>query len=234
MFEYPLTSRCAIFLLNIGLIFSRESTPGLSRAYIKAGYLTRRRPTSMSNAVPSFRSRGGPTEPQNFRQPWISWLPFPLTHRLKRLRILDSLGSTGFLGIWLVNDEMKAPRFSTIELKVEGMARRRANHQLLRVPWGRFSRAYDEYPRWQGLALWGELLAGTGARGQSSVLATINKHCPGLVEGRSRLQQSTPLGLDLLEWVHTQKFDYAKRQGWLDALIFYGVRHPFSRGAWAY
>jgi len=133
-----------------------------------------------------------------------------------------------------VNDEMKAPRFSSIELKVEGMARRKANHQLLRVPWSRFCRAYDEYPRWQGLALWGELVAGTGARGQSSVLATINKHCPGFVEGRSRLQQSTPLGLQLLEWVHTKKFDYAKRQGWLDALIFYGVRHPFSQGAWAY
>jgi hypothetical protein len=133
-----------------------------------------------------------------------------------------------------VNDRMKALRFSRIELKVQGIARRKANHQLLRVPWDRFRRAYDEYPRWQGLALWGELLNGTGARGQSSVLATINKHCPGFVEGRSRLQRSTPLGLHLLEWVHTKKFDYAKRQGWLDALIFYGVRHPFSRGAWAY
>lgn len=129
---------------------------------------------------------------------------------------------------------MKAPRFSSIELKVQGMARRKANHQLLRVPWGRFHRAYDEYPRWQGMALWGELVAATGARGQSSVLATINKHCPGFVEGRSRLQQSTPLGLHLLEWVHTQRFGDAKQQCWLDALIFYGVRHPLSRGAWAY
>jgi len=63
-----------------------------------------------------------------------SMATFPLTHRLKRLRILDSLGSAGSLGFWLVNDEMKAPRFSSIELKVEGMARRKANRQLLRVP----------------------------------------------------------------------------------------------------
>ncbi len=84
------------------------------------------------------------------------------------------------------------------------------------------------------LALWGEAVLGAGTRGQSFLLATLDKHCAGFVAGRSRLQRSEPLALDLLEWVHTQRFGYAKQQGWLEALIFYGVRHPFSRGAWAY
>ncbi len=129
---------------------------------------------------------------------------------------------------------MKAPRFSRIELKVHGMARRKANHQLLRVPWGTFRRAYEEYPRWQALALWGEAILGTGPPGHSSLLAALNKRCPGFVAGRSQLRQSEPLALNLLEWVHTQRFGYAKQECWLDALIFYGVRHPLSRGAWAY
>jgi len=133
-----------------------------------------------------------------------------------------------------VNGEMKTPRFSRIELKVQDMARRKASRQLLRVPWGRFRRAYDEYPRWQALALWGEVVLGTGTRGHSSLLATLNKHCPGFFGGRSRSRQSEPLALNLLEWVHTQRFGDAKRESWLDALIFYGVRHPLSRGAWAY
>ncbi len=122
---------------------------------------------------------------------------FPLTRRLKRLRILDSLGSAGSAEIWLVNDRMKTPRFSSIELKAQGMARRKANHQLLRVPWGTFRRAYEEYPRWQALALWGELVVGMGACGQSYLLATLNKHCRGFVAGRSRLRRSEPLALNL-------------------------------------
>ena len=133
-----------------------------------------------------------------------------------------------------VKNGMKAPRFSRIELKVRGMARRKANQQLLRVPWGRFRRAYDQYPRWQALALWGEAVLGTGTSGHSSLLATLNEHCPGFIVGRSGLRQCEPLGLNLLEWVHTQRFGYAKNEYWLDALIFYGVRHPLSRGAWEF
>lgn len=133
-----------------------------------------------------------------------------------------------------VKNEMKAPRFSSVELRVQAIANREATKQLLRVPWGRFRRAYDEYPRWQALALWGEAVLGTGTRGHSSLLATLNKYCPGYVVGRSRLRQCEPLALNLLEWVHTQRFGYAKQEYWLDALIFYGVRHPLSRGAWAY
>ena len=37
-----------------------------------------------------------------------------------------------------------------------------------------------------------------------------------------------------MEWVHTNRFGHVKRQGWLDALVFYGLRHPLSRRAWAY
>lgn len=131
-------------------------------------------------------------------------------------------------------NEVKAPRFSSSELKVQDSVRRRANQQLLRTPWRRFRAAYEEYPRWQAMALWSEILLEMGARGESSVLATLNKCCPDFVAGRQRLGQSEPLALDLLEWAHTQRFGYAKQECWLDALIFYGVRHPLSRGAWAY
>src|ERR1700756_5144305 len=34
---------------------------------------------------------------------------------------------------------MKAPRFLSVELRVQGIASRETNNQLLRVPWGRFS-----------------------------------------------------------------------------------------------
>lgn len=139
----------------------------------------------------------------------------------------------GTTSAYCMKDGMKAARFSSVELGVQVIASRKAADQLLRVPWGRFRRAYEEYPRWQALALWGEAVIGT-ERPPSSLFTTFNKHCPGFIEGSSRWQQSEPSALNLLEWVHTNRFGSAKRQGWLDALIFYGVRHPLSRGAWEY
>lgn len=134
-----------------------------------------------------------------------------------------------------VKNGTKAARFSSVELRVQAIASREAINQLLQVPWGRFRKAYEEYPRWQALALWAEaVIEAEGGRRPSSLLATLKKRCPGFIARRSRSEQSGPLALHFLEWVHTNRFSDAKRQGWLDALIFYGVRHPLSRGAWAY
>jgi hypothetical protein len=134
----------------------------------------------------------------------------------------------------LVKDGMNTPRLSSVEVRVQASASREAANQLLRVSWRTFRRAYEEYPRWQALALWGEAVIGMKGHTPSSVLTTLKKHCPGFIEARRRSQQFEPLALRLLEWAHTKRFRNAKEQSWLDALIFYGVRHPLSRGAWAY
>ncbi|MGB6875416.1 MAG: hypothetical protein WBD87_05225 [Candidatus Acidiferrales bacterium] len=120
--------------------------------------------------------------------------------------------------------------FSGTELKVQMLASRLARRQLLRVPWRLFRRAYEEYPQWQGLALWSHsVMAGEG-HDPSDLLRTLRDRCPGFVGGAI---SPADLSLGLLEWIHEREFGYAKRQGWLDALIFYGVRHPRSQAAWA-
>jgi hypothetical protein len=129
---------------------------------------------------------------------------------------------------------MKAPRFSTAELEVRAIAGRRANEQLLLVQWRRFRRAYEEYPRWQAFALWGRAVIASEGHAPSWFLATLRERCPRFSEDAASSQQPELLAFHLLDWVHNQRFGYAKRQGWLDALTFYGVRHPRSRGAWAY
>lgn len=129
---------------------------------------------------------------------------------------------------------MSDEEFSKSELKVRAIARRRANAQLLRVPWSRFQRAYEDYPRWQALALWVQAVIA----GQNSVPAwladDLRKHCPGFVEHEETSHEPKVMGLHLLEWAHNHEFGFAKRQGWLDALMFYGVRHPHSECAWTY
>lgn len=136
--------------------------------------------------------------------------------------------------MFLAKHGMKALRFSHAELKVRAIASRRANAQLLRVPWRRFHRAYEEYPRWQSLALWSRAIIGAEGRVPSTLLTTLQEQCPGFIQDEATSWEPELLAYHLLEWVHNQRFRYAKRQGWLDALTFYGVRHLRSESAWAY
>jgi hypothetical protein len=133
---------------------------------------------------------------------------------------------------------MKQPRnkseFSKTELRVRAVASRRANDQLLRVPWTKFWRAYEEYPRWHALALWTQGIVAMLDSVPPWLVVELQKQCPAFIEYESRSHEPKLIALHLLEWIHNQEFGYAKRQGWLDALTFYGVRHPRSECAWAY
>ena len=125
-------------------------------------------------------------------------------------------------------------KFSNSELKVQAIARRRANAQLLRVPWSRFRKAYEEYPRWQEIALWIQAVSAAQDSVPSWLIDDLRKLCPGFVGHEATSHGPKVMGLNLLEWAHNHEFAFAKRQGWLDALTFYGVRHPRSECAWAY
>jgi hypothetical protein len=129
---------------------------------------------------------------------------------------------------------MNEPRYSKTELKVQAIARRRANNQLMRVPWPRFRKAYQEYPRWQALTLWVQAVIEAQGGIPSWLTADLRERCPGFIEHERSSHKPKLVALHLLEWVHTQEFGYAKRQGWLDAVTFYGVRHARSECAWAY
>lgn len=133
-----------------------------------------------------------------------------------------------------MTDAMSDPKFSKAELKVQAVARRRANNQLMRVRWADFHKAYEEYPSWQALVLWVQAVMVTQDAIPSWLLTDLQKRCPGFIEHEATSRETKLVALHILEWVHNHEFGYAKRQGWLDALTFYGVRHPRSESAWAY
>src|ERR1700756_5136902 len=126
--------------------------------------------------------------------------------RQSRLSRISQNCSSGSASVPDVKRGMKAPRFSRVELRVQAIASREANNQLLSVPRGRFRKAYEEYPRWQALALWGEAVIGTERRPPSSLLATLKKHCPGFIERRSRSQQSERLETFRIRWSFAARF----------------------------
>jgi len=125
-------------------------------------------------------------------------------------------------------------QFSKVELRAQALASRQAKKQLLQVPWNRFRKAYEEYPQWQGLSLWIRAVVSTKGHASTELLKTLRERCPSFLESEESRREPNLLSFHLLEWVHNTIFGYAKRQGWLDALTFYGVRHIRSQAAWAF
>jgi len=114
------------------------------------------------------------------------------------------------------------------------MASQRARRQLMQVPWDRFHKAYEEYIRWLAFVLWARAIVESDGCAPSWLEAILRKRCPGFTEEAARLNKPELLGLQLLPWVHNQVFGFAKQEGWLDALVFYGFRDTRSQGYWTY
>jgi hypothetical protein len=85
----------------------------------------------------------------------------------------------------------------------------------------------------QGLSLWSRAIVSHEDE-PSELLKTLREHCPEFVQTAAFVRKPNLIGFRFLEWVHSNKFAYARQQGWLDALTFYGVRHLCSRAVWAY
>jgi hypothetical protein len=129
---------------------------------------------------------------------------------------------------------MKTAKFSKLERRVGHIASRRARLQLTQVPWDRFHRAYEEYIHWQAFTLWACAVVELEDSAPSWLKAILRKRCPGFAEEMARSNKPELLGLQLLSWVHNQTFGFAKDEGWLDALVFYGFRDIRAQGYWAY
>lgn len=132
------------------------------------------------------------------------------------------------------NLKKRKRRPTKLEQRVQGMACRRATKQLMRVRWDRFHKAYKEYPRWEALALWVRAIVEIEGSAPSWLAAVLKKRCPGFIKSESLLHEPGLLAFHLRGWIHNEIFGHARQEGWLDALIFYGVRDLRSQGVWAY
>ncbi len=114
------------------------------------------------------------------------------------------------------------------------MACRRATSQLMRVRWDRFRKAHQEYLHWEAFALWVRAIVEAEGRAPSRLVAILKERCPGFIKSGALLNEPGLLAFHLHEWIHNQIFGHARQEGWLDALIFYGVRDLRTQGVWAY
>lgn len=131
-------------------------------------------------------------------------------------------------------DQMKTAKFSKLERRVGHSASRRARLQLMQVPGDRFHSAYEDYIHWQAFTLWARAVVESEGCAPSWLKAILRKHCPGFAEEAARSRKPELLGIQPLSWIHNRTFGFAKQEGWLDALVFYGFRDARSHGYWAY
>jgi hypothetical protein len=129
---------------------------------------------------------------------------------------------------------MKTAKFTKLERRVGHIASQRARRQLMQVPWGHFHKAYEEYVRWQAFVRWARAVVELQGCAPSWLEAILRKRCPGFTEEAARSNKPELLGLQLLPSVHNQVFGFAREDGWLDALVFYGFRDTRSQGYWTY
>jgi len=125
------------------------------------------------------------------------------------------------------------------ERRLQELARRRATRQLLRVSSERFSQAQQEYLDWESFSFWVRAIVEAEGDVPSWINRVLQERCPHFLEferqcRRARPKQTSPLPLLLLEWIHDHIFARAKQECWLDALIFFSVREPYSQSTWAY
>jgi len=130
-------------------------------------------------------------------------------------------------------------RPSKTERRLQEIARRRANRQLQRVSSERFSQARKEYLAWEAFSLWVRVIVEAEGRVPAQISGILQARLPGFLEHERECReahpkQASPLPLLLLEWIHDRVFAKAKEEGWLDALIFFSLRDPYSQRTWAY
>ena len=121
-----------------------------------------------------------------------------------------------------------------LERRVGEIAHRRAKALLMRVTWERFQKAHEEYLLWEALARWIRTIVEAEGSAPSLLVTTLKKRCPSFIEKEAFGDEPRLLGFRFHEWIHNHIFGFAKREGWLDALMFYGVRDLRSQSTWAY
>src|SRR6266404_399308 len=130
--------------------------------------------------------------------------------------------------------QKKMRRTTLIEANAQRVAANVASKQVMRASWKRFCEAHEEYIRWEAFVLWVTAIVDAQGGPSTSLLRVLRRRCADFIEQATPTREPELLALRLHEWIQDRSFSYAKQEGWLDALHFYGVRSPTCEGAWAY
>ncbi|MGB8769893.1 MAG: hypothetical protein WCC92_09775 [Candidatus Korobacteraceae bacterium] len=115
-------------------------------------------------------------------------------------------------------------------VRLQSLARNRADEQARRIPWQRLLEARNQYIDWQEFYQWVRSILDVENRIPDWVAEVLQNRCPGFLEAEkaltSRARRSRPLPLRLEDWIDDHVFAFAKQEGWFNAIAFYALRDP--------
>jgi len=115
-------------------------------------------------------------------------------------------------------------------IRIEQLARERAEQQARRVPWQHLHEACNQYIEWQEFFLWVRSIIESEGGIPSWLAPVLDERCPGFLPTAKELQpkgiRTRPLALRLEDWIEEHAFVVAKDQGWFNAITYYSARDP--------
>lgn len=121
-----------------------------------------------------------------------------------------------------------------LELRIQEFARSKASKQLLSVPYDAFARAARKYVGWEVFALWIRAVLQFEDEVPPVARKALQARCASLLKDEGPVVESALLSRRLDEWVHGRTFARAHREGWFEAVLFYSLRDPTLKYAYAY
>jgi hypothetical protein len=112
--------------------------------------------------------------------------------------------------------------------KLQRAARERADDQARRIPWQRLYDARNQYIDWQEFNLWARSILEVEGQMPDCVAEVLNDRCPGFLQAEKELPpkatKNRPLPLRLEDWIDEHVFEFAKKEGWFNAITYYAIR----------
>ena len=115
-------------------------------------------------------------------------------------------------------------------VQLQRAARERADDQARRIPWQRLYDARNQYIDWQEFNLWAWSILEVEGQLPHWLGEILNDRCPGFLQTEKELTskpaQNRPLALRLEDWIDEHIFEFAKKEGWFNAITYYAIRDP--------
>ena len=114
--------------------------------------------------------------------------------------------------------------------RLQRAARERADDQARRIPWQRLYDVRNQYVDWQEYYLWTRSILEVEKEMPDWLTETLNDRCQGFLQAEKELTpkatKDRPLPLRLEDWIDEHVFEFAKKEGWFNAITYYAIRDP--------
>ena len=115
-------------------------------------------------------------------------------------------------------------------VRLQRAARERADDQARRIPWQRLYDVRNQYVDWQEFYLWVRSILEVQKEIPDWLKEVLNDRCRGFLQTEKELTpkatKDRPLPLRLEDWIDEHAFEFAKEEGWFNAITYYAVRDP--------